>query len=89
MLTHINGICLHISEKCCTFVVEKERETNQLLTQKPTIMKKKALKFTREELEDIQHALLIHSFECLKKNLRAIYDAENALYIKIKAYLEA
>lgn len=26
MLTHINTICLHISEKSCTFVVEKERD---------------------------------------------------------------
>lgn len=33
MLTHINRICLHISGKCCTFVVEKERETNLSQTQ--------------------------------------------------------
>ena len=32
MLTHINVICLHISGKCRTFVVEKERDTNPILT---------------------------------------------------------
>lgn len=28
MLTHINGICLHISAKSRTFAVDKEREIN-------------------------------------------------------------
>lgn len=32
MLTHINVICLHISGKFRTFVVEKERDTNPILT---------------------------------------------------------
>lgn len=28
MLTHINTICLHISEKCCTFAVENKTSIN-------------------------------------------------------------
>lgn len=35
MLIHFNAICLHISVKSRKFAVEKERETNQLLTLKP------------------------------------------------------
>ena len=50
-------------------------------------MKKETLTFTREELEDINHALLMHSCECLSQNLMALYDAEIKLFNKIKNYL--
>ncbi len=50
-------------------------------------MKKETLTFTREELEDINHALLIHKCECLDQNLMALYEAEDKLFKKIKNYL--
>ena len=30
MLTHINGICLHISAKSCNFAVENKRDNNPM-----------------------------------------------------------
>lgn len=78
---------MHISVKSSIFAVEKEREINLIQTTKTSTMKKETLTFTREELEDINHALLIHKCECLDQNLMALYEAEDKLFKKIKNYL--
>ena len=78
---------MHISVKSSIFAVEKEREKNLLQTTKTSTMKKETLTFTREELEDINHALLMHKCDCLRENLMALYDAEDKLFNKIKNFL--
>lgn len=48
MLTHINGIYLHISAKSCTFAVENKRILTLTLTPKPRNYGKERDKNKRE-----------------------------------------
>lgn len=58
MLTHINAICLHISEKSSTFVVEKEREINLINPLINKAMKTISIEMTLEEIQSIRYALI-------------------------------
>lgn len=51
-------------------------------------MKKKSLTFTKEELEDLKFAILREVLECKYQHLERLYKIKNALYIKIKSYIE-
>lgn len=51
-------------------------------------MKKEALTFTREELLDIKHALLMEINLCKRQNLHTLYEAMCELFIKVDDYLE-
>lgn len=86
MLTHINGICLHISAKSRTFALEKERDTNLVQTQIPKSMKEEKIEFNQEELEDIEFCVLMTMTRLQYDEHGVLRAALNKLFEKVIDY---